>query len=1289
MKKLIVGIGVSLCVFFVGVAFVLAQDVPDPNTGWDGKTVGLGVGEYSLILPVGIHTHRTSIVSTSSASIPVEGIMTYRYDPYTPKCDTIISPDYWTNDDVRAYTNWVNCDDRCSVGEEACDGYFEKTLSGCNPKSFTEKIIQNNGIRVSVEAADMVGHKATCSENSTPSKIDRKKPILGSIRLHHFALELSKESISNDADVPTKYRANHGALNLLINLFDSFAGTDDSGSQSGKSGINFDDVAVGTLKASKEALNAQILQINKEIKRIGDEIKLRAEDIRDNKILRYAEKVAEIKTLDQQYIENSNLIMEAENYVPDREAQIALLNGQIELRKNRKTKLEGNTELSVPDADGINLLNESISAKNKEITGYKNSISILENQILDLEDQMVSNAAKYDSMLAPFIDTPDILSADPLSIAEFHESTNNLPVSIARKKDDINMYNDSISSANDEVLKWEDEKEVLSSTIDELKAQIVTIEGQIGELNKKIIAYVARGDIAELEGKNLELIRIAGEKQEARASLQKAMTERQDGSAADDSLLGINLLRMAMMYQYGEIKRIEDELIALGAEDAVTLDTAKITKLRIKRLSDGKEQYFINATLQGQEDTGGGPNFEWNINGNFDGEPTYPIFSKAGKYELQFYAYDKAGNLANPSSSWSFPFFIEIFPANAYQDKSDHSTLSIVNNSRSMDTLIETCGENARLYANALDRCNFSLRLTDPYENILPYRNFALDTDSLGLNPEGSYDTLDDANQAFRNGLRMVDSWNTNVTDLDVDVDAVQSFGIKALVPSVIIHPTWVGGEEAYLMGKTQINQPIPLLVRDVDERGGLIAPPETTSLVYSFNLLFEPWVQLRLTDKETGVSPTDPLQFLIGSEQTIYGFADTNWPSQNLPSGFAIYIKGHRPSNTLFKEENVLAANLGKGGKHKFTGISNHQARGEIKTHLQVPDGVVVPDLQVAFSSRVYQPAEDGKTVIYPGGNLGNQVGGISGPFFDLDSMDGPNLVHADDSTVEALVIGADIEGQILTADSFSYQIGTDAGGVDDPRILKMGNVSVTDVREDITREAYKLIRNKAVNNTGVFNVFNFVDGDVTYYQGDVRFTGSRVGMGRHTVVIEDGNLLIDESFDYFYRSSSLGVILINSSFKPDGKPDKGNIFINNDVSKFVGTYFADGTLTSTYQTGDPPAGISIEHIDRDSELAEDPSSLGKQLLLEGTIFTRNTLGGGMPLTEWVNPWGRESYRDKAQKYDLHFMRRYYPRQGEPSYAEENCVKDVNGNCDPNKHAFVIRPDGRVQNNPPPGFSK
>ena len=103
----------------------------------------------------------------------------------------------------------------------------------------------------------------------------------------------------------------------------------------------------------------------------------------------------------------------------------------------------------------------------------------------------------------------------------------------------------------------------------------------------------------------------------------------------------------------------------------------------------------------------------------------------------------------------------------------------------------------------------------------------------------------------------------------------------------------------------------------------------------------------------------------------------------------------------------------------------------------------------------------------------------------------------------------------------------------------------------------------------------------------------------------------------------------------------------------------------------------------------------------MEGTIYSRNTLGGAILDTSqnkdglFYTPWEETDDKNLAQKYDFHFIRRYiipYYKEGAkrgfkiPDSENNFCTKE-NEKCDINPHAFIIRTDGRAVNSPPPGF--
>ncbi len=546
------------------------------------------------------------------------------------------------------------------------------------------------------------------------------------------------------------------------------------------------------------------------------------------------------------------------------------------------------------------------------------------------------------------------------------------------------------------------------------------------------------------------------------------------------------------------------------------------------------------------------------------------------------------------------------------------------------------------------------------------------------------------------------------------------TFSVKSMVPSGEVLSKVVDtftGKRAYILSKDSPRNTVFLIeVPNVDEYGeldGTITPLSST-----YPLEFEPFVRMYMSDKApltdpelTFVEPSPVIQFLIGVAQEIHEFVTTDRTTENLPAAGVMVSLQAFVDRDGSGEDFILHEFEGGGETVFITGEeANVSATDTVISYLKVPAGIL-NDVHMAFFSKInFDLTDDAvfpstkRTITHPGGNLGNQVGDQT--IFEEDEVDITDAYGGDNTELAGIIVGADIEGQILTNKGYTYQEGSDP--TKSSRILEMGGSTAKDVREEITKNAYKLIRNKAAETNYDFDVENpddFVDGEVTYYQGGtVVIDEGIIAEGRHTIVIEDGNLFIVGDLSYESVDASLGVILINSDVRTVDDDEEGsirpisrtgNIFVSNSVRHFVGTYFADGGIMSTnFAANATPSldDIDLENIDEITDMddadnglnREDRDIFGDQLILEGTLLTRNTLGGAM-LEDFINPWGPETNRQVAQRYDLHFIRRYAPPVP-PDTSPDRCYPDSD-NCDPNHHAFVIRPDGRVQNMPPPGF--
>jgi hypothetical protein len=146
------------------------------------------------------------------------------------------------------------------------------------------------------------------------------------------------------------------------------------------------------------------------------------------------------------------------------------------------------------------------------------------------------------------------------------------------------------------------------------------------------------------------------------------------------------------------------------------------------------------------------------------------------------------------------------------------------------------------------------------------------------------------------------------------------------------------------------------------------------------------------------------------------------------------------------------------------------------------------------------------------------------------------------------------------------------------------------------------------------------------------------------------------------------------SSSSSSSSDEGTGNIFIADGVKKIIGTYYSEGSLIGR------------------------SSGYGNQLMIEGLIYTRNTVGGAVfdSNSEYNTPWGRATDKDEAELYDLHFVRKfdssgfYSASIGKPI---GKCVTKKmyfgvdSSDCINNHSSFLVKSDNRAVLNTPPGF--
>lgn len=675
-------------------------------------------------------------------------------------------------------------------------------------------------------------------------------------------------------------------------------------------------------------------------------------------------------------------------------------------------------------------------------------------------------------------------------------------------------------------------------------------------------------------------------------------------------------------------------------------------------------------------------------------------FQQAGEYQLQIRLVDQAGNVGTAEAY--------VLMVRAAEAGSLYTTLEPVaytketNNTSLAEPTITGATSDCtaeRLVANAEDDCQLRLTLRDDFGNVVVVPGSVGDITVPNRDVTNrDLNTIANPDQSFLDGIRL--NGGTGNLNFVTDSNGSFDFDVSALAPSLEVFNSVA--DAAFTLGRivskpTSFTFPVP----NVADDGQILAT--TTNLSQSIDLQFEPWVKLFLSDVAPGAGaasePNDPLYFLLGDIKTLYAFADTTL-DHFLPDSFEVFVKGFtRPIGITFVDEDLTNGPRDIDGDSTLDGLpiamsGNSRTRNSVFETVMTALAGLNTDENVALGSKIQHvftgESSGSKTVTYPGGNLGSYVG--PDPAFPGITLPDPNVPGGRTGTATALLVGADIEGKILAEVDINVIS-------DDTQLVNIGGTSVLDVREEIVRNAETLTRGMSPLNTPGSDInFNintgFTNGDVAYFQdATVTLTGGTPMVfdgGAKTIVIEDGNLFIPNDLVYAGDfDDSLGIILINTDVSDRSN---GNIFVKNNVQRLAGTYYAEGAFLSTTVISDPQYDGVIAN--RELTNVDDPNApLGLQLLLEGTILTRNSLGGAL-LDPLQTPYGVTDDRAEAIRYDLNFVRRYVPPIDpvtlQPlSDAQNNqCVK-VDGVCDRNKHSFVIRADGLVRNLTPPGFDQ
>lgn len=151
------------------------------------------------------------------------------------------------------------------------------------------------------------------------------------------------------------------------------------------------------------------------------------------------------------------------------------------------------------------------------------------------------------------------------------------------------------------------------------------------------------------------------------------------------------------------------------------------------------------------------------------------------------------------------------------------------------------------------------------------------------------------------------------------------------------------------------------------------------------------------------------------------------------------------------------------------------------------------------------------------------------------------------------------------------------------------------------------------------------------------------------------------------------MGIIVLRDDAQ---RTDLGNVYVHKGVQYIQSIIYADGGLISTgFQTGQDTAGNYRDSTAR-------TSALQKQLVIKGSLFTRNTIGGAIlgDSGKYLLPGGGMTTDfDLALMHDLNYLRR-----GNDGYNSINGTKNYNlGNTE----NCIIISDTSSLSNPPKGF--
>ncbi len=774
----------------------------------------------------------------------------------------------------------------------------------------------------------------------------------------------------------------------------------------------------------------------------------------------------------------------------------------------------------------------------------------------------------------------------------------------------------------------------------------------------------------------------------------------------------------------------------------------------------GKSETFVNPSIS----FNGYPYFSWNMNQHMWKGGTTPIFQKTGKYEYVLSVCDRAGNCL-----YSPKHYLEVVPAAVDASKSTFTSACNAN---------QNWEEAGVAYSDGVDGCEFTINLEDKYGNKFAPGSEGRGKYSIKISDKTgtqNYSMIKRGINAFYDALRFRQGGkNSNVLATTTDTTGETVFDIVSFLPSAdaVSLPVCVDKRLNILNAPSNKKLTLEFNLPAYDEFGGFLSQqrqsftvgPEGDVNSSSLGVLFAP-----LLSTELAIDSPPPVKAVVKPgelETPIYFQVSTQNATTTIPENLTVEVTGL--GGAVEMEDLDFKDTI----TYEFQGEPNSPAVKNEPTYFTL--GGEGTDLNFGFSTVVkyfispeISGTKDGVTVQYPGANFGRKFCSVD---YTAELTGG---VNTNLSLGRVPMRGVDIEGGFMQlTDSAKYvpmsqkdaqEAQADQGGAHDGDVkneafkLNAMDADRSNLRDGLRSEINTLIGGLNADhelNNDILTLKLTLDGDkvvggvipdhqrnYTYIKSEpsknglVVFDGGTL-TGKHTVIIENANLLITGNIEYENEADdSWAFVLLNDAevfmpeFEKTAESDKGflkpgqefygNIYVNAGVREMVGTYFADGAFTSTLKTGtdyDTDRPSLLDDVERGKS-----GDFKQQLVLTGSLFTQNTIGGsklgkaeqedGTEVSGIVDPWGRSfdlfADRDRATKeariFDLHFVRQFAysdtdtvdgtvtNNSGQCSIVAGTDEKindpEGDGGCYSNKNSFVIRLDQKVSTQTPPGF--